>query len=311
MDATMTEGEISLRHLNALSLLLEMKSLTRVADMLGTNQPTVSKILSKLRHHFGDPLFVRVGSSMHPTPRALEIAAPLRGLLLVSETLRSTTTAFDPKTSAREFKLLAAEIGMVNLIPILMRDLDQTGPRLRLRAVPVDARDLSLKLETGEADIALGAFSGQPGTLRRQKLYVDHYVSIARKDHPRLDRLSTPDAFFRERHIIVTASSIGNAAHQQLENALAAKIEPEAIQLLVPSFVACASVTSQTDAIGTMPLRLAQRMSRNLPISLFTPPLTLPRIEVSQIWHERVERDGGHRWLRKKIYQLFRSKGRS
>jgi hypothetical protein len=80
----MNEAGISLRHIEVLSLLLELKSLTRAADVLGANQPTVSKILARLRSHFGDALFVRVGLSMHPTPLALEIAKPLQDLLLVS-----------------------------------------------------------------------------------------------------------------------------------------------------------------------------------------------------------------------------------
>jgi DNA-binding transcriptional LysR family regulator len=59
-----------------------------------------------------------------------------------------------------------------------------------------------------------------------------------------------------------------------------------------------------------MPVRLAERLVKNLPIEAFTPPIPLPRIEISQIWHERVDRDAGHRWLRSKIYELFRA-GRS
>src|ERR1700741_198950 len=68
----MKDGDISLRHLKALSLLLEVRSLTKAAEILEVNQPTVSKMLVRLRAHFGDPLFVRVGLSMQPTPRALD-----------------------------------------------------------------------------------------------------------------------------------------------------------------------------------------------------------------------------------------------
>jgi DNA-binding transcriptional LysR family regulator len=304
----MNEDEVSLKHLKALSLMLELKSLTKVADVLGTNQPTVSKILSKLRRYFGDPLFVRVGFSMNPTPRALEIAAPLRGLLAVSDVMRSSNTAFDPGKSTREFRVLATEVGMIVQIPAVMRELDRAGASLRLRAVPLDARHVSAKLETGEADIAFGAFPKEAGTLRRQKLYVDQYVSVVRKDHPHIDRISRADVYLRERHIIVTASSIGHAAHQQLEDSLTSKLRSDRIQLQVPSFVACAFVASETNAIGTMPARLVERLVKNLPIEAFTPPIPLPRIEISQIWHERVDRDAGHRWLRSRIYELFRTR---
>jgi DNA-binding transcriptional LysR family regulator len=306
----MNDGGISLRHLKALSLLLELRSLTKVAEILGTNQPTVSKMLAKLRTHFGDPLFVRVGLSMHPTPRALEVAEPLRGLLAVSNVLHTSSAAFDPSTSTREFKVLVTEVGMVNLVPPLMRELEQAGRHLRLRAVRLDSRHVSEKLETGEADIALGAFPKEVGNLRRQRLYSDPYASVVRKRHPRIERLSELDAFVQERHIIVIASSAGHAAHRQLDDALTSLLDPERVQLRVPSFVACAFVASQTDAVGTMPANLAAYLVRDLPIVVFTPPLTLPRIEISQIWHERVDRDAGHRWLRRKIFDLFGRRNR-
>lgn len=307
----MKDNDISLRHLKALSLLLEVRSLTRAAEILDVNQPAMSKMLARLRVHFGDPLFVRVGLSMQPTPRALEVAEPLRGLLAVSDDLKAFATSFDPVASTREFRTLVSEAGMVHLVPSLLSELERSGRGLRLRAVPLDSRHVSAKLESGEADIALGAFPREVGSLRRQKLYMDRYVSIVRKDHPRLLKLSRLDGFLRERHILVTASNTGHAAHEQLEAALLGRLAAESIQLRVPSFVSCAFVTCQTDAIGTLPERLALYLIQKLPLAVFKTPLTLPRIEISQVWHERVDRDAGHRWLRERVFSTFRPHPRS
>jgi DNA-binding transcriptional LysR family regulator len=306
----MKDSDIGLRHLKALNLLLEVRSLTKAAEILNVNQPTVSKMLARLRSHFGDPLFVRVGLVMQPTPRALDLAEPLRGLLAVSDDLRSSTSSFDPARSDREFKMLLTEVGMIHFLPPLMRDLERSGGGLRLRAVPLDSRHISAKLESGEADIAVGAFPREVGQLRRQKLYVDPYISVVRKGHPRFHRLERPDVFLRERHILVTASSTGHAAHEQLEEALLDRLAPENIQLRVPSFVSCAFVASQSDAIGTMPERLATYLIRALPLEMFKPPLQLPRIEVAQVWHERLDRDAGHGWLRSRVFDLFRARQR-
>ena len=304
----MKDGDIGLRHLKALSLLLEVRSLTRAAEILDVNQPTVSKMLARLRSHFGDPLFVRVGLVMQPTPRALEVMEPLRGLLAVSDQLKATTSSFDPANSDREFRVLVGEVGMIHLVPPLMRELEQSGPGLRLRAVPLDSRHVSTKLESGEADIALGAFPRESGPLRRQKLYIDPYISVVRKGHPRIDLLARAAGFLRERHILVTASSTGHAAHEQLEKVLVERLARENIQLRVPSFVSCAFVASQSDAIGTMPQRLATYLVRELPLEVFKPPLQLPRIEIAQVWHERLNRDAGHRWLRSCVFNLFRAR---
>ena len=301
----LNDRDISFRHLKVLSLLLEVQSLTRAAEILNSNQPTVSKILGKLRAHFDDPLFVRVGLAMHPTPKALEIVEPLRALLEVSESLRAPSSKFDPGSSNREFKVLVTEGGMIRLLPPLMHDFQLAGRGLRLKALPFDSREFASKLETGEADVALGAFPGALGTLKHQKLYSDSYVSIVRRDHPRLALLSAAESFWQERHIVVTSSSTGHAAHQLLEQILLSKLEPSQIQISIPSFVTCAFVASRTDAIGTIPKRLAAFLAPDLPLAVFAPPLTLPTIDIEQFWHERVSRDSGHRWLRSRIYALF------
>jgi DNA-binding transcriptional LysR family regulator len=86
---------------------------------------------------------------------------------------------------------------------------------------------------------------------------------------------------------------------------LLSKLAPSQIQISIPSFVTCAFVASRTDAIGTIPKRLATFLAPDLPLAIFAPPLILPGIDIEQFWHERVSRDPGHRWLRSRIYALF------
>lgn len=303
----MNDDQVSIRHLRALSVLLEMRSLTKAADLIGTNQSTMSKTLAKLRSHFGDPLFVRVGLSMNPTPKALAIAEPLRELLAVSDVLRYSTAEFEPSKSRREFKVLITEVGMVNVIPLLMQRFEREGDSLRVAAVPLDARPVASRLEAGEADVAIGAFLGELGGLKRQKLYTDTYVSVVRKGHPRTITLTEIEPYLKERHVVVSASSTGNLVHRQLETALGSHLSEERVQLRLPSFVACAFVVNQTDSIGVVPERLAVHLVRNIDLQMFKTPLPLPRIEISQIWHERVDRDAGHRWFRRVVFDLLRS----
>jgi DNA-binding transcriptional LysR family regulator len=300
------DESLGFRHLRALSLLLDVGNLTHVAEILETNQPTVSKALRKLRAHFGDPLFVRVGSSMHPTPRALEIADPVRKMLSLAEDLGRSKWTFDPGTSSREFKVLVSEVGMIVHVLPLTQELERAGRSLRLKAVPLDSRQFASKLETGEADVAFGAFPRAAGSLKRLRLYSDVYVSVVRKDHPRLNRLGRLGTFLDERHIVVTASSTGHAAHQQLEQVLVSRLKPQRILMSVAGFLTCAFVASRTDAVGTMPAKLAEHLASDLGLTIFAPPLTLPRIEISMLWHERVSRDAGHQWFRSRCRKLFR-----
>lgn len=232
------DEDISLKHLRVLSLLLEVGSLTQAAQILGVGQPTVSKALARLRLHFGDPLLVRVGAVMRPTPKALKMAEPLRALLTASGALRASTRPFDPAASVREFTCLVTEVGMVQFIPALMRRLEQAGPGLSLRALPLDNRPFEPRLEAGEADVAVGFLPEAAGAIRRQRLYADGYLSVARKDHPRLKALATETGFWAERHVLMATSGAGRAANRQLDDILAARLGPGQVQVRVPSFLA-------------------------------------------------------------------------
>jgi len=106
------DADLRLRDFNVLSVVLRERSLTRAAEALETTQPSVSKVLARLRTHFDDPLFVRHGLTMHPTAKALEISEPLHGLLLAADTLAEPSRRFDPRTSDRVFKILTADVGM-------------------------------------------------------------------------------------------------------------------------------------------------------------------------------------------------------
>ncbi len=305
------EDDVSLRQLKVLSLLLEVGSLTRAAQILDVSQPTVSKILARLRAHFGDPLLVRVGAAMSPTPKALELTQPLRALLTASDTLRASTQSFDPKTSPREFTILLNEIGMIQFIPPLIRRLEAAGSGLSLRAIPLDPRPIGPRLEAGEADLALGFLPEAAQTLRRQHLYDDGYLSAVRGDHPRLKAVATAKGFWSERHVMMTTVNAGHAANRALGDILSARLKPEQVQVRLPSFMIGAHVAAVTDAVATLPARLALALAPGLGLSLFEPPFEIEPIQIDQFWHERVQHDEGHRWLRSLIFQMVGAPSRA
>jgi DNA-binding transcriptional LysR family regulator len=304
------DGEIRLRDLRTLSVILHERSLTRAAEVLQTTQPSISKVLSRLRAQFSDPLVVRSGQAMNPTAKALEISEPLRGLLAAADTLRAAAPSFDPRTSARVFTALVSDVGMIRFLPPLIERLAREGPRLRMQAVPFDSRHFAAKLEAGEADLALGAFPKAPPGLRRQRLYVDGYSGVARRQHPQAAALHTRGGFRSARHIVVTASDTGHAAHQMVQQAVEAEIAEEQVLLRVTSFVAAALIASRTDGVAMIPTNLAKDMAGQLDLVMFRPPVPLPPIEITQYWNERHQRDPAHRWIRSVCFELFATSGR-
>jgi DNA-binding transcriptional LysR family regulator len=296
---------VQLRDLRILEVVLGELSLTRAAERLATSQPTISKVLARLRGQFHDPLLVRDGQAMRPTPRAQELVAPLRALLAAADGIRRPPHGgFDPATSQRRFRLVVTDVGMIRFLPPLTARLAAAGPGLTLEAVPLDARHFELKLAAGDADLALGAFPYAPRGLRRQPLYIDKYVCIARRAHPELRRLRTPAGFLRARHILVTASDTGHGAHEEAQRALEAVIAPDTVLIRLPSFVAAAAVVSRSDGVAIVPANLAHALT-GLGLAAFRPPIATPPIAVAQYWHERDQRDPGHRWLRAACFALF------
>ncbi len=303
-------SELNLRELRVLDALLHQRSITRTAQSMETSQPAISKVLRRLRAQFSDPLFVRNGQAMQPTARALDIADRLRVLLAAADGLRSEVTPFDPASSDRLFSLLLTDVGMIRFLPPLIARMAVVAPKISVRAVPLDARQFEYRLETGEADLAFGAFPKAARHLRRQRLYFDGYSSVLRKRHPRASKSQSRSGFLAERHILVTGSETGHAAHRTAQHVLSSAIAPANVMLRVPSFIAGAIVAAETDGIATLPVNLAQRLAGPLGLVAFEPPIALPRIEIAQFWHERYHRDAGHKWLRNVTFELFAGSGR-
>jgi len=304
----MESSGIDLRDLRVLDALIREGSITRAAVSLETTQPAISKLLARLRLRFDDPLFVRRGSGVQPTARAVEMAAQVRALLEMADRLWQERLPFDPTKSEKTFSLLLTDVGMVRFLPPLVARLAELAPRIQLRAIPLDSRHFAVKLESGEADLALGALPRAAGHLRRQRLYSDGYTSVVRRNHPRPAAVRTRRGFLEEKHVLVTASETGHAAHLETQRVLTRAIARTNILLQVPSFIAGAIVASQTDGVATLPANLAAIVAEPLGMTVFKTPVILPRIEIAQYWHERYHRDPAHRWLRSITVDLFGSR---
>jgi DNA-binding transcriptional LysR family regulator len=300
--------ELDFRDLRVLDALIRERSITRAAQILEMTQPAVSKLLARLRVRFADPLVVRRGGGVQPTARAIEMSGQIRALLDLVDGLWRENTEFDPKRSEKTFCLLLTDVGMVRFLPPLIARMAGLAPNIKVKALPMDSRHFALKLESGEADLALGSFPKAAGHLRFQRLYADGYVSVMRRRHPRAAEASTRKGFVAEQHILITGSESGHAAHLEAQRVLARAIAASNVLLQVPSFIAGAIVASQTDGVATLPANLAALVAAPLGLTVFKPPVALPRFEIGQYWHERCHRDGAHRWLRAVTYQLFGSR---
>jgi DNA-binding transcriptional LysR family regulator len=140
-------AEPSLQQLRILDVLLREHSLTRAAPELDVTQPALSKTLAQLRRYFDDPLLVRVGHRMEPTPRARQLQASVRAVLDGAALLRSESVRFAPRTSHRTFNFCVVDAGILKLLPPLVERLLTEAPNVRLRVLQPEAAHLERWLE--------------------------------------------------------------------------------------------------------------------------------------------------------------------
>jgi DNA-binding transcriptional LysR family regulator len=299
--------DLDLHHLQVFDVLLRERSLTRASRVLNVTQPALSKTLARLRQYFDDPLFVRVSLRMEPTSKALALEAPVRTVLEGMRGLRTDNVPFDPKTSDRNFNFCVVDAGVIKLLPPLVNLIQQEAPRVRLSAMQLDAQHLDSWLETGTVDFAMGAFPHLTKGIRRAPLWTEQYVSVVRKGHPRLSGAPSLKAYIAEKHVLVSTLGTGHA-HQRVARAVEAAIPPENIICRVPIFLAAAIVAKHTDAVATLPGSIATVLAEDLDLTVITPPVKLPKIEIFQYWHQRFHREPGNQWIRSVFTRLFRSR---
>ncbi len=296
---------IGLHHLLVLDVLLREHSLTRAAKVLNVTQPALSKTLARLRRHFSDPLFVRVSLRMEPTSKALSLQAPVAAILDQLRALQSEHIPFDPRISSRTFRFCVVDAGVIKLMPPLVKHLEKNAPHVRIQAMHLDTQHLNSWLESGKVDFAMGSFPSLVKGIRRQPLWTERYVSVARRGHPRLGRRPSLRDFSSEKHVLVSIAGAGHA-HRLAEQAIEAIVPEENIICRVPIFTAAAVVARDTNAIATLPQSIAAAFAEDFDLEILTPPVKLPRIEISQYWHERFHREPGNQWIRATFLKLFR-----
>jgi DNA-binding transcriptional LysR family regulator len=297
-------SELDLNLLRVLVAIDDKRSVSAAAVQLQRSQPSVSSALGKLRSFFADPLFVRSGNTMQPTPRAVEIMDPVRGVLsrIGMEIVAAPT--FEPASSHRPIVLALSDVGEVVFLPAILQHLRQVAPEATLRSVSLPAEEVAGGLEAGTIDLALGYFPNlKRHNFFQQTLFSDSFTCLIRADHPvRSPRLSQKQ-FMQLDHAVVRAES---RTEEVIERFLARRRIRRRIRLTTPHFASVPPIVEQSDLVVTVPVPLARYFSTvSARIRVVRPPFDPPRIDLKQIWHRKFHHDARNRWLRSLMCALF------
>ncbi|MFJ5229553.1 LysR family transcriptional regulator [Kitasatospora sp. NPDC088391] len=290
---------MDLNLLRVLDVLLQEHSVTRAAERLGTSPAAVSRSLARLRRAVGDPLLVRAGQGLVPTPRAVELRGEVAGLIRSCERVLRPGAGFEAVHLHRTFTVQAAEL----LLAAVAADLAE---RLRREAPGVDTVFLPESYEDGPAlrqglvDVELGVLGRLDPEIRTRALATRPLVALARHDHPLLTGPGPVDAgsFAAADHIGVSRQG---RRHGPIDRALAELGLRRRVSVVVPSHTAAMLLARDTDLIALGLADWLPATVRDLGLRAFPIPLRLPPMELGMAWHPRNDGDPAHRWFREHL----------
>ncbi|WP_413188234.1 LysR family transcriptional regulator [Paraburkholderia sacchari] len=289
-----------LKLLQLFDLLYDTRSVTRVAEQLGQSQPTISIWLGRLREHLQDPLFIRTPGGMAPTPQADALIGPCREILESLRRFVAWEIAFDPATAQRRFRICMTDASHITLLPRLLAHVRAQAPGIRLEAAGIDGNTERV-LESGEADLAIGYVPWLSGGIYQQQLYLQDWVCLTNRHHPRVRGRLGLKQYRSERHVAIES---GTGA-QLLEQALARERIERDIALQLPGFLGLGTIVQTTDLVATLPRHIGETLAQANDLAVHSCPVPVDGFAVRQHWHARYHQEAGNRWLRGVVAQLF------
>ena len=294
--------DIDLNLLVVFNQLLTERKVSAVAERLGLSQPAVSNALRRLRALLDDPLFVRTGRGMEPTPFALQLAEPVAYALGTLQHALNQPQRFDPATSQRSFTLAMTDIGEIYFLPVLMEALARAAPGVRISTVRDTGARLRDEMESGAVDLAIGLLPALQAGFFQRRLFRQRYVCLLRRGHPAAAQPLTLTRFSALDHVVVIS---GGTGHSEVDAMLERAGVERRVRLVVPHFIAVGHILHSTDMIATVPERFATRCAEPFDLVALPHPANLPEIAINLFWHERYHRDPASRWLRELLVELF------
>lgn len=280
-----------------LDVLLAEGSVARAARRLHLSPSAMSRALARLRESTGDPLLVRAGRGLVPSPRALELRERVGQLVHEAEAALRPASRLKLGQLKRSFTLRSSEGVVENFGAALLARIEAEAPAVRLRFLPKLDKD-SAPLREGSVDLETGVVGRSAGPeLRAQALFRDRFVGVVRPGHA-LAQGGEPSAerYAAARHVLVSrrGSSDGKGP---IDTALAALGLAREIVTTVGGYSAALALARDSELVASVPERHTGHLRAGLH-SFALPPALAPQFTVSLLWHPRMDGDPAHRWLR-------------
>jgi DNA-binding transcriptional LysR family regulator len=279
-----------------LDVLLAEGSVARAARRLRLSPSAMSRALARLRETTGDPLLVRAGRGLVPTPRALELRARVGQLVQDAEAVLRPAEMLNLSKLVRTFTLRTSEGFVETFGPDLIARVSREAPGVRLRFALKPDKD-STALRDGSVDLETGAVGRTTGPeLRAVGLFRDRFIGVVRAGHPLSIGEITPSRYAAGQHIGVSRRGLDKGP---IDEALVPFGLEREIVTIVGGFSSALALARATDLIACVPERHTGKLRAGM--HSFPLPVSPPEVTVSLLWHPRLDADPAHRWLRGRV----------
>ena len=291
---------IDLNLLVAFEILMDTRSVTETADKIGRTQSAVSHSLARLRDQLDDPLLVRVGGKMQPSPFAEAIIEDVRPILRSIRRVIAPRTLFDPATSDRVFRI--AMPTLTKVIAEVSARVEAEAPGVKIEWLPAH-HDVYAALSEGMIDLAhLGGEPRLPDGLEEQVMEPFSWVTFARKDHPAIAGWGT-GAWHRYPHLMV---NVTRSMQDPFPVSGSTDAENRRVSAMIGDSAGVASILENSDFLATFPaILMAWDMEAHGLVAL-KPPVDLGAVLVRFFWSSRLANDAGGIWIRSVVIETYR-----
>jgi DNA-binding transcriptional LysR family regulator len=282
-----------------LDAILTEGSVARAAQRLRLSTSAMSRALARLRETTGDPLLVRAGRRLVPTPRAIELREKVSQLVQDTQAVLRPAESPNLQHLVQTFSLRTSEGFVENFGAEIISRVHEEAPGITLCFLQKPDKE-STSLRDGTVDLETGVIEEATSPeLRTRGLFRDRFVGVVRTGHPLEMNEITLERYTAARHICVSRKGI---ARGLIDDALSSVDATRDIATIVGGFSTAVALARSSDLIATVPERHTGNLRSGM--HTFELPFATPAITVSMIWHPRMDADPAHRWLRNLIQAI-------
>jgi DNA-binding transcriptional LysR family regulator len=230
------------------------------------------------------------------TPRGRALLPELGRVMSTISDVTERPGSIVPERIRRTFVVRANEAVIASAGAELVTLARREAPHAEIRFELETADDIAA-LRSGDVDLAIGSYSDATSDIRSADLLDERLVAVVRRNHPHLSSGSRPSLkrFAALEHLDVSRKGRRKAA---IDGPLAEASLRRNVLAVVPSFAVALAIVARSDATAIVPSRLASILLEGGSIVAYRPPITLPAVTISQLWHDSNTHDQPHQWLR-------------